>query len=460
MAYTCPYCGESVDGNSKCTRCDNDLEWVRKVHENSRHYYVKGYYEAEGRNLTAAATYLKKAIYFNKYNIDSRNLLGLVYFEMGEIGCALKEWIISASLNKENNIAQEYIAKLQNSPKILATYKDSISLYNKALMYLKQNNNDMAIIRLKKAISLNVQLIEARNLLGLCYIKEKQFYKANEQIKNVLAIDASNVKALRYFRLLSKEDTATIQPYELEYIPKQSKNNYVKPSKIINRGHSLAAHIVYFIIGSLCMLVIQNSLILPNKTKNYDNEIIQLKESEKKLNKLLEDLRVKTQDEMIQLEAKNQKLAEEKQDIELTNSKIAQKEKLAQATIFKNNKEWIQSAEILYNVAPSLLDDEAAMRYEELKREVYPRFTRILYDEGYRHFNRLEYTEAKSKFEKAILYEPTAEILRKSLYSLGKIEREQGNTEKAKYYFNTVVEQYAGTNEGKWAVAELKRLQE
>ncbi|WP_069997157.1 tetratricopeptide repeat protein [Cellulosilyticum sp. I15G10I2] len=460
MAYVCPYCGEIIDNSSKCTRCDQDLEWVQKINEKSKLYYFKGYQEAQERNLTVAATYLKKAVYFNKFNIDARNLLGLVYFEMGKIGSALKQWIISASLSKEDNIAVEYIDKIQNSPKMLITYKDSISLYNKALMYLKQKNNDMAIIRLKKAVSLNSNLTEARNLLALCYIKEKQFYKANEQIKNVLAIDASDMKALSYFKMLSKQDTATIQPYELEYIPKQSKNNYVKPSKVINRGHALAIYVMYFIIGSLFMFIIQSSLITPNKTKSYENTVANLRESETKLKGLLEETRIKSQDEIDTLKAENQQLMEEKQDIELATSKIAQKEKLSQATIMKNNKEWIEAAEILYNVAPSLLDEEAARRYDELKKEVYPRVGRTLYDEGYRHFNRKELIEAKTKLEKAILYDPTADVLRKSLYYLGRVEKEQGNAEKAKYYFNTVVEQNPGTNEANWAAAELKGLQE
>lgn len=459
MAYRCPYCGETMNDSIQCTCCHQDLEWVQSIHQKSKSYYVKGFREAQHRNLTAAITYLKKAICFDKYNIQARNLLGLIYFETGKIGSALKQWVISTSLEKEDNIAQEYIDKVQNSPKGLAVYKDSISLYNRALSYLKQNNNDMAMIRLKKAISLNSNLIEARNLLALCYIQEKHFYKANEQIKYVLAIDASNLKALTYFKALSKEDTVSVQPYDLEYTPKQSKSNYVKPSKVINRGHILARYVLYFIIGSLCMFVVQSSLILPNKVEDFESEIIKLKESETKLSGLLEDLRTKSQEQIIQLETKNQQLLEEKQDIELATLKMAQKEKISQAILLKNEKKWGESAAIIYNVAASLLDEDSAVQYENLKKEVYPNITKSLCDEGYRLLNRGEFAEAKLKLEKAILYEPSVEILRKSLYYLGRVEKGQNNTEKAKYYFNTVIEQYAGTNEAKWAVGELRSLE-
>ncbi|MDF2614916.1 MAG: tetratricopeptide repeat protein [Clostridia bacterium] len=458
MAYACPYCGEQVDDENRCMICKRDLEWVAKIYAKSNSYYVKGYYEAKSKNLSSASTYLEKAIYFNKYNITARNLLGLIYFEMGKIGSALKEWIISASLSKEENIAEEYIQRIQNSPKMLVTYKDSIALYNKALMYLKQKNNDMAIIRLKKAVSLNPNLIEARNLLALCHIKEKKFYKANEQLKSVLSIDHSNLKALAYFKELSHEDTDKVQPYELEYIPRQSKNNYVKPSRIINRGHMLAGYVIYFVIGVLCMLVVQTSLILPNKTKNYERQIVELKDSEIKMSSLLEEERRQSQAEIKKLEEQNQKLVQEKQGNELALSKMAQKEKIAQITNLKNKKEWVQAAEILYNVAPSLLDDDTTALYNKLKNEVYPKASAILCDEGYKQLNKGEYVEAKSKLEKSILYGPSATILRRSLYYLGRVEKEQGNIEQAKYYFNTVTEQHKGTNEAYWSAGELEKL--
>jgi len=459
MAYVCPYCGEQVDDKNRCNRCKRDLSWVRKIYEKSNRYYVKGYYEAKASNLEAARTYLQKAIDLNKYDIMARNLLGLVYFEMDKMGSALKEWVISASLVKDNNIAKEYIQRIQDVPNRLSIYQDSIALYNKALTYLKQNNDDMAIIRLKKAVSLNPNLIEARNLLALCHIKEKKFYKASEQIKSVLLIDKSNLKALSYLHELSFEEEGKAQPYELEYIPKQSKNNYVKPSRIINRGHILATYIGYFIIGAFCMFIVQASLILPNKTKTYETQIVELKDSETKTNGLLETLREQSGADISKLEEENQKLTQEKKDMELTTSKMAQKEKITQITSLKNSGEWTKAAEVLYNVAPSLLDEEAKTLYSELKGEVYPRATAILSSEGYQELNRGEFVEAKSKLEKSILYEPSALLLRRSLYYLGLTEKGQENIEKAKYYFNTVIEEHAGTNEAYWSAGELKRLE-
>ena len=110
MAYICPYCGAEIEDKNRCIFCDRELGWVQKIYEKSNIYFSKGYYEAKARNLQTASVYLEKAIYYNKYNIEARNLLGLVYYEIGKIGSALKEWIISSSLKREDNLARDYLS--------------------------------------------------------------------------------------------------------------------------------------------------------------------------------------------------------------------------------------------------------------------------------------------------------------------------------------------------------------
>ena len=44
------------------------------------------------------------SITINKKNIDARNLLGLVYCEMGDVVEALSEWVISKNIQPDNNV--------------------------------------------------------------------------------------------------------------------------------------------------------------------------------------------------------------------------------------------------------------------------------------------------------------------------------------------------------------------
>ena len=57
--------------------------------------YNLGLEKAQIRDLTGAAEALKKSLHFNKYQTDARNLLGLIYYEMGEVSEAIVQWVIS-----------------------------------------------------------------------------------------------------------------------------------------------------------------------------------------------------------------------------------------------------------------------------------------------------------------------------------------------------------------------------
>ena len=57
----------------------------------SNMYYNEGLEKAGVRDLSGAVVSLRHSLQFNKNNIKARNLLGLVYFEMGEAAAALRE---------------------------------------------------------------------------------------------------------------------------------------------------------------------------------------------------------------------------------------------------------------------------------------------------------------------------------------------------------------------------------
>ena len=80
-----------------------------KIIHFSNHYYNEGLEKASVRDLSGAAECLGKSLRFFKGNIKARNLLGLVYFEMGEIVQALREWVISVNFQSDENIAKVYI---------------------------------------------------------------------------------------------------------------------------------------------------------------------------------------------------------------------------------------------------------------------------------------------------------------------------------------------------------------
>ena len=88
-----------------CQACGRDVSLYRRIVRTSNTYYNVGLEKAKVRDLSGAAVYLKKSLDLYKKNTDARNLLGLVYYELGETVDALAEWVISKNLQPEDNLA-------------------------------------------------------------------------------------------------------------------------------------------------------------------------------------------------------------------------------------------------------------------------------------------------------------------------------------------------------------------
>lgn len=96
------------------------------------------------RDLSGAIESLRTSLRFYKMNIDARNLLGLVYFETGEVVEALTEWVISKNYQPRDNAASRYLNEIQNNPSRLDTINQTIKKYNQALLYCRQDSRDLA----------------------------------------------------------------------------------------------------------------------------------------------------------------------------------------------------------------------------------------------------------------------------------------------------------------------------
>lgn len=126
-----------------CPRCGCNVLIQKKVDYLSRHYYNMGLEKASVRDLSGAISCLKQSLIYSKYNIQARNLLGLVYFETGEVVAALSEWVISKNLQPSRNLASEYINKLQANSNKLEVINETIRKYNEALNLCREGHEDM-----------------------------------------------------------------------------------------------------------------------------------------------------------------------------------------------------------------------------------------------------------------------------------------------------------------------------
>jgi tetratricopeptide (TPR) repeat protein len=99
-----------------CTGCGADVGLYKKIMYTANWLYNDGLERAKVRDLSGAISSLRQCLKLNKNHIEARNLLGLVYFERGEVVAALSEWVISKNIRNSKNIASDYIDMIQNNP--------------------------------------------------------------------------------------------------------------------------------------------------------------------------------------------------------------------------------------------------------------------------------------------------------------------------------------------------------
>lgn len=204
-----------------CPRCGCNVLIQKKVEYLSKLYYNQGLEKASIRDLSGAISCLKQSLTYNKANIQARNLLGLVYFETGEVVAALSEWVISKNLQPARNLASEYINKLQANSNKLEAINETIKKYNHALALCREGHEDMAAIQLRKILNQNPKLIKGYHLLALIQMKNQEWNKARRILKKAAKIDKTNTTTLRFLREIDEQTGVTTR------LEKKSKGRFL-----------------------------------------------------------------------------------------------------------------------------------------------------------------------------------------------------------------------------------------
>lgn len=196
----CIHCQTPIGHTDYCESCGRDIHLLRDLRHMSALYYNRALDKAKVRDLTGARELLQKSLWYDRENIQARNLLGLVCFEVGEVVAALSEWVISRHLQQEHNPATALIENLQSNMNKLDTINQTIKKYNQCLRYCHEDSEDLAIVQLKKVLRQNPRLIKAYQLLALLYMKDERYEKAKQYIKRGLRVDGTNTLLLRYMQ--------------------------------------------------------------------------------------------------------------------------------------------------------------------------------------------------------------------------------------------------------------------
>lgn len=237
-------------------------------------YYNLGLERAKLKDLSGAAELLKKSLHFSKYQTNARNLLGLIYYEMGETADALIQWVISMNLQPSHNRADYYLEEVQRKPGQLEIASQTVKKFNQALWQAQHEGEDLAILQLNRIIEEKPNFIKAHILLALLYMQKGDNVRAGRSLMSVLKVDRNNPKALILMDEVKKRTgRAEIEKNKLKnaFSHRQMEDDDVILPKI--KAQATAGQVVIYLTVGLCLGLLSFwFLLLPSIRRNINVE--------------------------------------------------------------------------------------------------------------------------------------------------------------------------------------------
>ncbi|MCR5671284.1 MAG: tetratricopeptide repeat protein [Butyrivibrio sp.] len=465
----CYRCGAQLGKGNVCPGCGVEVRTYKRIVSLSNRFYNEGIEKAQVRDMTGAVESLRQSLKLNKNNIDARNLLGLVYYETGEVVPALSEWVISKNLQAEDNAADYYMDMVRNSPSHLEDINQTIKKFNIALNYCNQNSLDLAIIQLKQVLQLNNGFIKAHLLLALLYLKNGNWDRAKVESQRALKLDTGSVLAKRYLKeadsmLLPGESgklVSDIAASDSDDVIRYNSGNemIIQPVKrsAITRSNSIWGIVLGIILG----IAVACFLILPQRIQSINSG------NQEKIAQISEESDAKS----AQIVSYEQQVNNLKAQVEELNSKVTDYEGVdstsaAMNSLMKAVSSYMEDPENMEPIAQSLagldldaiksdVSPEFSALYDMLMTKVGPQLATSYYNTGYDAYKAEDYEAAITNLSKAYQYDNTNV---NTLYYLGNAYYSHGDLDRAKEVYDAVINEFPGTQSASSAETKLAEI--
>lgn len=443
----CYKCNSVLSDEDYCLKCGADVSVYKIVVKASNSYYNQGLEKARVRDLTGAVTALKTSLSLNKKNIKARNLLGLVYYEMGELAMALSEWVISLNLKQDRNVAEVYIRKVKSNPNKLELINQAAKRYNIALAKAKEGGDDVALIQLKKVAATYPKFIRANLLLALIYMKRNEDERALKVLHRVLKIDRNNTLALKYIDEINGASQTQPADGNEEYYRNSKRkplsgNDVILPRNSYKEPSSGVFTVVYILLGVVIGAALIWFLIVPAKLKSsqHENNDTIKKYSEQLSGYSVEITTLEKQNEELtsQLDAANKELEQYKGD----SGETALYAKLVEAVSEYLANDVDKAALALADIDVTQLPTQTAKDLYTTLEDKCNGGARTFYMAGLNAYNQKNYVDAAKYLEKAY------ELDNKSVetpYYLAMSYFELNDLENAQKYVDVVNSKFGNT---------------
>ncbi len=462
----CPKCGNKVIANlSHCGSCGADLTVYKKIMRLSNYYYNQGLERANVRDLSGAIVMLKKSLEMNKRNTDARNLLGLVYYEMGEVVAALGEWVISKHFQPEDNRADDYMERIQSNPNKLGAMNQAIKKYNLALESARQDGKDLAILQLKKVMSLHPKFIRAGQLLALLYMENNEKERAKKLLQRLTTIDVTNTTTLRYLQQITAPVSVDQGEEEGDGFDISVSGMNPHPTPVYGEDKPNIIAWVALFVGALIGVLATFWLIVPTAKDNIRSEF------EKEQLDYSSELRIKEAAiNALEKESELWKGKYEEVERELSAIEIPEYDTHMYDSFFVALEEYhklqqieeptleqqLAVAAVLSMVDIDRMENATAKDLcDDLQEDLYELVAEPAYTSGRERYSDEEYESAKELLQAAYNYGYDTDYC---CYYLAKSYQLLGEYEQAAVYYHTLADKFPDSSLVQYVITRLEEM--
>ncbi len=419
------------------------MDFARKNQQIANSFYNLGLEKAKIRDLSGAAECLKKSLRFNKYQIDARNLLGLIYYENGEVADALIQWVISMNVQPEGNLADEYLEEIQRKPGQLEIESQNVKSFNQALWHAQNGSDDLAILQLARVVEARPHFVKAHLLLALLYMRREDYNKAGRSLYKILQIDTCNPKALYYMSIV-KKNTGRADAEKRRMIKafshrKMQDDDVIMPATY--KENTGVATVIHIIAGLVLGMLAFYFLMMPARERDLnrrrDEELtsyIQMLNSANQENETL-------QAEYDTLEAQAQEVQTRLDELTTGNTSImAQYQTLIQILQNYRTGDLVTAATTFAQSSFDLIEDEGIQAIvENVRQDMATNVYQILVENGLTQWNAGNRDTAMTYFQASLAIQPANP---EAMYYVARLYQDAGDMENANAMFDRVVNEY------------------
>ena len=444
----CIKCNMPLENVYVCPHCGHVDKVAKKIIYSSNWHYNQGLAKAKVRDLSGAVTSLSQSLKYNKRNTDARNLLGLIYYQMGEIVAALSEWVISVHFQERNNIAADYIQAIQNNPAKLKAANKVIQKYNLALSYMQENNADLAIIELKRVVNMSPTYIRAYQLLGLLYMQRKQYAAARKVLMRAVKVDRNNMTTLRYLKEVNrlhakpeknqhgrKEEFMQINDPNPIVIEEGSGQNYAD----YNTGFlSFINILIGIVIGAAVIWLLIVPSITKTKASEYNQAVVEYSAQISERNKNIDDLQNQITD------LKSQLAQYETTASNTVDDAGASEQKLIEAASNYLQQNLQDAGMLIAEIEPAAITNAQEKKiYNIIKEATKSSVTETLYANGKDSFDKKDYVGAIDGMTKVLRMDDSYSY---AVFYMGRSYQLLGDTGNAAGYYKRLIQSYPNSD--------------